>query len=390
MATEVGGGPVGLVLAGGGARGAYEVGVLSKLLPALGKDGRPTVLVGNSIGALNVAYLAATAQLDVKDAIDGGVTRWQQLVIGNVIGHLISVGSVGRLAGYLGELVGIPRARLWSLLNSAPRAATIGTAVDFKQLERNRTDHLIRAVGVVATSALTRRSVVFHDGGGDPPFDVRRRIQYVATPLSAEHVVASSAIPGVFPAAWVSTPEIARGWYVDGGTRLNTPIKPAIELGAERVIVIGLAGLAEDPSPIAGPVRPDALAGIDQLVYALLADRVTEDVRTLAQRNVAAAPADRVIPYIFIAPAKPGAVEELAHRVFRKRYRWPWQALIRPDLALIGRATGTGVAVENATLFSMLAFDPMFIEGMIKMGREDAERWLAGTHDAGLWQTGPL
>jgi NTE family protein len=390
MATEVGGGPVGLVLAGGGARGAYEVGVLSKLLPALGSDARPTVLVGNSIGALNVAYLGATAQLDVVEAIDAGLKRWRALTIGNVIGHLISVGSVGRLAGYLGELAGIPRARLWSLLNSAPRAATIGAAVDFEQLAQNRRDGRIEAVGVVATSALTRRSVVFHDGGGDPPFDVRRRIQYVATPLAAEHVVASSAIPGVFPAAWVSTPGAATGWYVDGGTRLNTPIKPAIQLGAERVIVIGLAPLAEDPEPIAGVVRPDALAGIDQIVYALLADKVTEDVLTLAQRNVAPASGDRVIPYIFIAPAEPAAVEALARRVFRRRYRWPWQALIRSDLALIARATGTQVAVENATLFSMLAFDPMFIEGMIKMGQHDAERWLAAAHDGGMWQTGPL
>lgn len=392
MATEVGGGPVGLVLAGGGARGAYEVGALSVLLPRLGDEHRPTVLVGNSVGAINTAYLGSTADQEIGPAINGGLTEWRQLRIASVIRHLVSLGMTGRSLQYVGEVIGWPGARLWSLLDASPRATTIEKIVRFDKLNKNVDDRTLVAVAVVATSALTRRSVVFHHGGGHPKFDARRRIQYVATPLGPQHVLASSAIPAVFSAVHVDDPEDAAGWYVDGGTRLNTPIKPALQLGAKRVVVIGLASLADAETRIAGDARPDALAGIGQLVYALLADRLTQDVHTLAHFNdaVKAGAAGDVVPYIFVAPDDPGKVEQLAFKVFCDRYRRPWRLLRRPDLGLIGRFTGAGVTTENATLFSMLAFDPSFIEGMIEMGQQDAERWLAAPHDAGLWQTGPL
>ena len=97
--------------------------------------------------------------------------------------------------------------------------------------------------GVVATSALTSRSVVFHSGGDSPAPDHRREIDYVATRLLADHVLASAAIPAIFPAAHVEQPPIAAGWYFDGGTRLNTPIKPALKLGAERMVVVALTSL---------------------------------------------------------------------------------------------------------------------------------------------------
>src|SRR5213078_4908205 len=105
----------------------------------------------------------------------------------------------------------------------------------------------VESVAVATTSALTGRTVVFHAGGREPEHDSVRQIDYVATKLDGTHIRASGAIPGLFPAVLVDAPEHARGWYFDGGTRLNTPIKPALELGAERLVVIGLNSIAPAP-----------------------------------------------------------------------------------------------------------------------------------------------
>jgi NTE family protein len=131
--------------------------------------------------------------------------------------------------------------------------------IDFEALEDNIHAGRLDAAGVVATSALTSRSVVFHSGLKSPATDHRRGIDYVATSLSEEHVMASAAIPAIFPAVEVKQPEVARGWYFDGGMRLNTPIKPVLEFGAARVVVIALNSLAPGPPQLASrPWPPSA------------------------------------------------------------------------------------------------------------------------------------
>ena len=145
------------------------------LLPALPPEERPNIIVGASVGAVNGAYLAATH--DDPDL------------------------SAGR--------------RLW------------------EEIARHLDDGRLISAAVVATSALTGRSVVFHQGGTpDEVRDDKRGIDSVPTVLNEQHVRASAAIPAV-----EVTDGPAAGWYFDGGTRLNAPIKPALSLGAERVIV---------------------------------------------------------------------------------------------------------------------------------------------------------
>jgi NTE family protein len=384
MATVVGARPVGVVLAGGGARAAYEVGALAVLLRELGEENRPTVMVGNSAGAINAMYMAANAHLPIRDVVNGGINEWEALTIGDVVRGVVSLGMARRIVSYLGEALGWPRARLWSLLDTAPLESTIGRIVNFDQIEQNRRDGRLHAAGVVATSALTRQSVMFHDGGGRPADDPRRLIRYFPTRLRLEHVLGSVAIPAVFPAGHIDEPEQARGWYIDGGTRLNTPIKPAMQLGAERIVIVGIASLNAAPGDVAGDRRPDALAGIGQVVYGLLADRIAQDVHTLAHFNESSQ--GKRVPYIFIAPEYPGAVEELAYKVFRDNFRGWFRALRARDLALIGRLTGAMATAEDATLLSLLLFHPDFIRGMMELGREDAERWVRTPHDAGIWQ----
>lgn len=390
--------PVALVLAGGGARGAYEAGALSVLLPALERRGeRPRIVVGTSVGALNASFYAASAHLPADQLIAEALAVWESVRWGQVVDGLLSGASLRRLGGYAGEVLGVPGARVDSLLDPAPLRATLSERVDFDRLARNVIEGALDAAAVVATSALTERSVTFHDGLPSPERDIRRGIDYVATPLDENHVLASAAIPTIFPAVHVDAPQPARGWYFDGGTRLNTPIKPAIAFGAARVVVIALDSLAPGPARLAGEQQPDALAGAAQILQGLLADQLTSDLQTLATINTLTRATrivpgrKRRIPYIVIGPSEPDAIGRCALEVVRKYYRPPLGPIRSPDIALLGRLVAGGSDVQHAELLSFLLFSPQFAKALIELGREDAQRWIEQPHDLDdLWQLAPL
>jgi NTE family protein len=390
---------VALVLAGGGARGAYEAGALSVLLPVLEARGeRPRIVIGTSVGALNASFLAANAHRPAGDLIPEALAIWETLRWGEVARRLLSGGSLSRLGDYAGEVLGLPGARLESLLDPAPLRATVRERIDFAELQANVRSGKLDAAGVVATSALTGRSVVFHAGRDSPPRDVRRGIDYVAADLAEDHVLASSAIPAIFPAVHVERPPLARGWYFDGGTRLNTPIKPALALGAQRVIVIALGSLAPGPPQLAGEERPDALEAVGQILLGLLEDQLTADLQTLVSINelTVGAPGSRIgekrtVPYIVIAPAERDAIGQRALRVFREHYSGPLQAIRAPDIALLARLIAGGADAQHAELLSFLLFAPEFSRALVELGQADARRWVEQSHDLDeLWQIGPI
>jgi NTE family protein len=403
--------PVGLVLAGGGARGAYELGALSVLLPALEARGeRPRVIVGTSVGALNATFLAATAEQPVVAVIERGLAIWDGISFGQVLDHLGSPRALRRLVRYVGQFLGVPGARLDALLDPSPLRRTLQRDIPFDAIERNVATGALDAAAVVATSALTSRSVVFHRGGGAPPRDDVRGIDYVDVGpdgLRDEHVRASAAIPAAFPAVHVSEPVDARGWYVDGGTRLNTPIKPALRLGARRVVVVALNAIQRPvgsrgglppphpPPPLAGEHRPDALEGAGQLLQAVLADPLANDMATLVRVNalVGGAPQGGArkhrVPYIFVAPREPDAIGRRAQEVFACHYAHLADALRSCDLAILGRAVDGGLDPAHGELLSYLFFAPEFARKLIELGRNDAERWLAAPHEDGPWEIGP-
>ncbi len=387
------------MLAGGGARGAYEAGALSILLPVLEERGeRPRIIVGTSVGALNASFLAANAQLPAVDLIPEALSIWESLRWGEVARPIVSGASLLRLGDYAGEVFGLPGARLESLLAPDPLRATLRERIDFDQLAVNVKAGQLDAAGVVATSALTGRSVVFHSGRRSPPADARRGIDYIATDLAEDHVLASAAIPAIFPAVHVEYPQKAAGWYFDGGTRLNTPIKPALELGAKRVVVIALGSLAPGPPQIAGEQRPDALEGVGQILLGLLEDQVTSDLQTLIGINeliAAGAGSGGVgkcrVPYIVVAPAERDAIGRRALRVFRQHYSRPHQAIRSPDIALLGRLIAGGADAQHAELLSFLLFAPEFARALVKLGQDDARRWIDQSHDLDeLWQVGSI
>ena len=388
---------IGVVLAGGGARGAYEVGALSVLLPWLEeKHGqRPDVIVGTSVGALNASYLAAHAHEDTAQLVDGGTRTWEGIRYRDVLESILSLGEISTVTR-LGLSLLLSGYAPYSLLDPAPLGGTLERLIDFPAIHRNVADHgvALRACAVVATAAHTNRSVVFHDGGRNPAADERRGIDYVRTEIAKDHVLASAAIPVAFPAVEVREPEPARGWYFDGGTRLNTPIKPALELEVDRVIVVGLNSVAPAPT---SSLRPDLFDGASQIVQGLLVDPVVHDVQTLATINETVIRGSsaggrkqrKVVPYIFVAPATPNRIGEIARAVYRRHYAG-LRGLHSRDLALIGRVLGAGRSSILGELFSYLFFAPEFAARLIEQGRADADGWTTEPHDDAAWQRGRL
>jgi len=381
---------IALVLAGGGARGAYEAGALSVLLPALPEDERPNLIVGASVGAVNGAYLAATHD---DPGLTAGRRLWEEITWDDVLATP-SLRDLDRIARAALTFTGLVSLDVPALLDATPLEHTLQRLIAFEAIGRHVDTGRLICAAVVATSALTGRSVVFHQGGTpDEVRDHKRGIDYVPAVLNEQHVRASAAIPAAFPAVEV-TEGPAAGWYFDGGTRLNAPIKPALSLGAERVIVVALNSIAPATDQLAGPERPDVFAGAAHVVDALLADPLVEDIQTLmtvnelvGERTLAR---HRRVPYIFIAPPGRETIGRIARDVFRRHYGGLWHAHRSPQIAFLGRLMDAGADPLHGELLSYLFFAPEFARALIERGRKDAQAWLEEPHDDGLWDTGPL
>ena len=326
---------VALVLAGGGARGAYEIGALSVLLPELdGRGQRPSLVIGTSVGALNAAFIGATAHRPVGEVVADGLEIWGNIHYRDVLTPLLGVREARRIGAYLGEVLGLP-VNAASLLDPAPLPDTLERTIDFGDLRRNAAAGRVHAA-VVATSAATSRTVVFHTTAPSPEADETRGIDYVRAELGVEHVMASAAIPVAFPAVSVATPKRAAGWYFDGGTRLNAPIKPALSLGADRVIVIGVNSVAAR-APTGDARPPDIADGAGQLLQAVLVDPLVNDVNSLARGNREAG--RRTDPLHLRRPADPRRRRPPGRRHVQRALPRAPRGLVRSrDVTLLGRA----------------------------------------------------
>lgn len=384
------------MLAGGGARGAYEAGVLEVLAPELARRGQaPDILVGTSIGALNSAFLAARAHEPPAQVAQAAVEMWSELGWSDALRPLVSGPELRRLLSAGAMVAGLPGWHLPGLLDPSPLRRTLTRLVSFERLARNVMDGSLRAAAVVATSYATTRSVVFHHGGTPPAADPARALEYAATPILPEHVLASAAIPGAFPAVEVHRPRELAGWYSDGGVRLNAPLAPALALGAERVVVIGLNSSVTPPGR---ELRPDALDGLAQLAQVALSDQLAEDVDTLATVNeslparatAAKRGARRRVPYIFIAPEDRLEIGRLARSIYARHYGGFDSLLRGSSVAVLGRFLNARRGPVHGELLSYLFLAREFIDELIALGRRDGERWLQTSHDSGLWQVGRL
>ena len=387
------------MLPGGGARGAYEVGALSMLLPALEARGeRVSIVCGTSVGGINAAFAGALAERPAAEQAALMLERWRSVRKGDVISPVVGIGTGLELLRLAGEVLELPGLRAASLLDPSPLERNLEHWIDWDRLHGNVRSGRLSAVCVVATSLERGVPVGFVESEHPVPRS-DASIEYVATRLASEHVRASAAIPMLFPPVHVSDP--APGHYVDGATRLNAPVSPAISLGAERVIVVGYepwearAPRARDDAPRLADVAANMLDG-------LLLDQVGHDVRRMmainaffaesphtgsspaarAYRSARGRPPYRRISYALVAPSERGEIGALAEEVFRERYGG-LRGLRSPDFLVLARLLGGGRARSRGELLSFMLFDEVFIERLLELGRRDASRWLS--EHPGFW-----
>lgn len=407
---------VAVVLSGAAARGAFQAGALAAVVPALVAQGlAPSIFLGTSAGAINAALWGSLADLGPSECGQEVANVWRSMDSSDVYAHpgrTLLLGDGPRfIAGMWGVGRGVP-----ALLDTSPLVTTASAVLDTSALARNIHDGTVAAVGVTATrvpptepalsthsSPDRARTSVFIDSATLPTApiaDPDRAVDVAPGVITREHVLASAAIPLGFPPVWVDRPAATRGWYVDGGVRLNAPLRPAVALGADRIVVIAAMATEYGPGlppsepgePI--PVMSEAAA---MLLNTALADQMTQDIRTLLSRNrmVAQAAAggatltgstgvdQRVIPVLTISP-RPGALSTLAGTILaRKLHQGPLSVWRESDAFAIDRLLrGMGDGPGRLELFSYLFFDQEYFAAQIALGAQAAQAALR----AG-WQT---
>jgi NTE family protein len=372
------------------------------LIPALAARGeRVSIVCGTSVGGINAAVVAAVAAQPAARQAETFLRHWRSVRKSSVISPVIGLGTGLGLLRLAGEVLELPGMRAASLLDPSPLARSLEGWIDWDALHANVAGGVMQAVCVVATSLDRGLPVGFVESAAPPPRS-DREIHYVHTRLEGQHVRASAAIPLLFPPVEVTAPLGASGHYVDGATRLNAPIAPALALGADRVIVVGYEPLAAERAPAARSGLPRLADVAANALDGLLLDQVAHDVRRMlavnaffaespatgtsraarAYREAHGRPPYRRISYALVAPSRRGEIGALAETVFQDRYGG-LRGLRSPDFALLARLLGGGRASSRGELLSFILFDEVFIERLLQAGRTDAERWLAD--HPGFW-----
>jgi NTE family protein len=391
---------VAVVLAGAGARGAYEAGVLSVLLPSLEQDGmRPELYIGTSAGAINAALFATHAHLPAAEQAKAVLDVWRSLHLQDVIGPVLWAAPKALSLG-VGQILGIRGVRLTGLLNTSPLRRTLCDRIDWDRLRTNIDDGTCGGLIVTATNARTGRSVVFldrYDRKAAVPVDDRHPIDYVPTRVGPEHLLASAAIPVLFPPVELTDPA---GWYCDGGLRLNTPLKPAIALEARSMIVVATSPATYPPMP---PTQGGAGEAPDvddiavQLLDAALADSLVEDMHSLLKVNqllsrggsTTASGRELIqIGFMFVGPDTRGALARAALKSYEEQINGPARILRNlrhPDLPLLAHLLA-GDGDRRGDVLSYLLFDADFVQRAIALGQQDAQRALESRGPHGPWR----
>ena len=359
---------LGLVLTGGGARAAYQVGALRALAELFGNGPLPfQVVTGVSAGAINGSSLAAEAD-DFPGAVKRLADTWLALTPNHVYRtdalSLVSIGS-GWFRGLTTGGTQPPEALQPSPGHGAAAGAA-GREIRFERIRENVERGLLRALAISATNYETGTSVTFFDGVAELEPWARSRRMGVRTGITLDQVMASAAIPIFFPPV-----QVGHSWYGDGGVRLTAPMSPALHLGADRVLVIGI----RHPRTAEETVELNAASARDELplseilgvlMNAVFLDSLEPDIerveRVTDMLHSIQRPPDSHLRPVRILLLQPS--QDLAVLASDQVMRFP--------RSLRFLLKGLGVSQKGgADLLSYLAFEQQYIERLVTLGQDD-------------------
>jgi NTE family protein len=360
---------VGLVLPGGGARAAYQVGVLKGLAEMLPQDAPLPfpVISGTSAGAINAALIACHAQ-DFRHGVAYLDHVWREISSEKVF----KIGAWNALktsARWISTILsgGMDRHNPLSLLDNAPLRELLKEHIDFARLEEGIDAGALDALAITASGYTSARSISFFQGKRGLEAWHRARRLGQAVELTLDHVMASVALPVIFPAT-----RIGREYFGDGSMRQSAPLSPVVHLGADRVLVIALRNEQPNRLPLEEELVPYPSLGqvAGYLLDTLFMDSIYGDLERLQRINSTLSRMPerqgdgqplKVIDTLVVTPSED--IRDIA-----QRHKREFPASVRFLLRGVG-----GLNRSGSQLLSYLLFEGKYCRDLIDLGVRDAE-----------------
>jgi NTE family protein len=362
------GGKAGLVLAGGGARAAYQVGALQALKELL-PDARPNpfpIICGTSAGAVNAGALAVNAD-HFGRAVDNLLEVWRHFQPHHVYRADFPGVAANTIRWFAGFLFGaFLRNKRISLLDNRPLESLLARSLDFSRIQSNIDAGALDAVAITCSGYTSGQSCSFFQGGEGTEAWRRSQRLGIRTKIGVEHLMASSAIPFLFPAH-----RLNREFFGDGSMRQIAPVSPALHLGADRVLVIGTAKIRdESPQRTRGDLYPSLAQIAGHVMNSIFLDSLAVDLERLERINrtiscVEPATLKRMglslhhVDVLVLTPSVPLDAIAVKHVA---NLPWPIRFLMRS----VGAMRRGG-----ANLASYLLFEHGYCNELIALGYED-------------------